>query len=149
MPASSGQAQPRYSSILRSSPGRQAAASLTRKHDEERSPIRNSRAECIRRILAGEKHLFHELIRPCERAIYFLLLSILRNEAEAEDAAQETVLKIYRNLHLFRGERSSAPGRFRLRATRAWAGCARPKPAARTRSTPSARASPATLRRRS
>lgn len=52
----------------------------------------------------GEKELFHELIRPCERGIYFLLFSLLRNEADAEDAAQETVLKIYRNLHLFRGE---------------------------------------------
>jgi RNA polymerase sigma-70 factor (ECF subfamily) len=61
-------------------------------------------AECIRRILAGEKQLFHDLIRPCERAIYFLLLSLLRNEAEAEDAAQETAIKVYRNLHLFRGE---------------------------------------------
>lgn len=61
-------------------------------------------AECIRRIQAGEKHLFHELIRPCERAIYFLLLSLLGNEADAEDAAQETVIKVYRNLHLFRGE---------------------------------------------
>ena len=61
-------------------------------------------AECIRRILAGEKQLFHDLIRPCERAIYFLLFSLLRNEAEAEDAAQETVIKVYRNLHLFRGD---------------------------------------------
>jgi RNA polymerase sigma-70 factor (ECF subfamily) len=61
-------------------------------------------AECIRRIQAGESHVFHELIRPCERPIYFLLLSLLGNEAEAEDAAQETVLKVYRNLHLFRGE---------------------------------------------
>jgi RNA polymerase sigma-70 factor (ECF subfamily) len=61
-------------------------------------------ADCIRRILAGEKQLFHDLIRPCERPIFFLLMSILRNEAEAEDAAQETVVKIYRNLHLFRGE---------------------------------------------
>lgn len=60
--------------------------------------------EYIRRILAGEKHLFHQLIRPCERAIYFLLFSLLHNEAEAEDAAQETVLKVYRNLHLFRGD---------------------------------------------
>jgi RNA polymerase sigma-70 factor (ECF subfamily) len=32
------------------------------------------------------------------------LFSILRNEAEAEDAAQEAAIKIYRNLHLFRGE---------------------------------------------
>ncbi len=61
-------------------------------------------AECIRRILAGEKQLFHELIRPCERGIYLLLYSLLRNEADAEDAAQDAVLKIYRNLHLFRGE---------------------------------------------
>ncbi len=61
-------------------------------------------AECIRRILAGEKHIFHELIRPCERSIYFLLLSLLGNEADAEDAAQETVIKVYQNLKLFRGE---------------------------------------------
>src|SRR5579859_2188788 len=61
-------------------------------------------AECIRRILAGEGQLFHDLIRPCERSIYFLLHSLLRNEADAEDAAQETVIKVYRNLHMFRGE---------------------------------------------
>jgi RNA polymerase sigma-70 factor (ECF subfamily) len=61
-------------------------------------------AECIRRIQAGEKQFFHELIRPCERSIYFLLLSLLGNEADAEDAAQETVIKVYLNLHLFRGE---------------------------------------------
>ena len=29
---------------------------------------------------------------------------MLRNEAEAEDAAQETVIKVYRNLHMFRGD---------------------------------------------
>jgi RNA polymerase sigma-70 factor, ECF subfamily len=60
--------------------------------------------EAIRRILAGEKLLFHELIRPCERPIYLLLFSLLRNEAEVEDAAQETVIKVYTNLHLFRGD---------------------------------------------
>jgi RNA polymerase sigma-70 factor (ECF subfamily) len=63
-----------------------------------------SDAETIRLILAGEKQLFHELIRPCERSIYFLLYSLLRNEADAEDAAQETAIKVYRNLHLFRGD---------------------------------------------
>jgi RNA polymerase sigma-70 factor (ECF subfamily) len=61
-------------------------------------------ADCIRRIQAGEKHLFHDLIRPCERSMYFLLLSLLRNEAEAEEAAQETVIKVYLNLHHFRGD---------------------------------------------
>jgi RNA polymerase sigma-70 factor, ECF subfamily len=61
-------------------------------------------ADCIRRILAGEKQLFHDLIRPCERSIYFLLLSILKNETDAEDAAQETVIKVYQNLDKFRGD---------------------------------------------
>jgi RNA polymerase sigma-70 factor (ECF subfamily) len=61
-------------------------------------------SEQIRRILAGETQVFHDLIRPCERPIYFLLLSLLRNSADAEDAAQETAIKVYRNLHLFRGD---------------------------------------------
>ena len=61
-------------------------------------------ADCIRRILAGERQLFHDLIRPSERAIYFLLFSLLRNEAEAEDAAQETAIKVYLNLKNFRGD---------------------------------------------
>lgn len=86
-------------------------------------------SDLIRRILAGERHLFHDLIRPCERSIYFLLFSLLRNEADAEDAAQETVLKVYRNLHLYRGEsqfrtwvlsiaRNEGLGRLRKLATR-------------------------------
>lgn len=61
-------------------------------------------ADCIRRILAGEKHLFHDLIRPCERSIYFLLFSLLRNQTEAEDAAQDTAIKVYLNLKNFRGD---------------------------------------------
>jgi RNA polymerase sigma-70 factor (ECF subfamily) len=68
------------------------------------APNPDFEAECIRRILAGEKQLFHSLIRPCERSIYFLLLSMLRNEVEAEDAAQDTAIKVYLNLKNFRGD---------------------------------------------
>ena len=68
------------------------------------APNPDFEAECIRRILAGEKHLFHSLIRPCERAVYFLLMSLLRNEGEAEDAAQDTAIKVYLNLKNFRGD---------------------------------------------
>jgi RNA polymerase sigma-70 factor (ECF subfamily) len=58
----------------------------------------------IARILAGEKELFHELIRPYERMAYLTLFAILKNETEAEDAAQETVISAYRHLASFRGE---------------------------------------------
>ena len=58
----------------------------------------------IASILAGDKHLFHKLIRPYERRVYAMALSFLRNEADAEDVAQEAFLKAFRNLGSFRGE---------------------------------------------
>lgn len=60
--------------------------------------------EWITRILEGERDLFHELIRPYERAVYMTAISILRDAAEAEDAAQEAMIKAYRGLASFRGD---------------------------------------------
>jgi RNA polymerase sigma-70 factor (ECF subfamily) len=61
-------------------------------------------ADLIARILGGQRELFHELIRPYEKSVYFATFSILQNEQDAEDAAQETVLKALKNLHNFRAE---------------------------------------------
>lgn len=61
-------------------------------------------AELIARILAGERELFHELVRPYEKSVYLAAFSILQNEQDAEDAAQETVLKALKNLGSFRAE---------------------------------------------
>src|SRR3982074_3856331 len=61
-------------------------------------------AGLIARIRAGEKELFHELIRPYERMVYLTLFSIVKNETEAEDGAQETVISAYRHLASFRGD---------------------------------------------
>jgi RNA polymerase sigma-70 factor (ECF subfamily) len=58
----------------------------------------------IRRIRAGEHELFYELIRPYERRVYAAAFAILRNEADAEDAAQEAVLKAFKNIRQFRAE---------------------------------------------
>ena len=60
--------------------------------------------EWIARILMGERDLFHELIRPYERTVYMTAVSILRDAAEAEDAAQEAMIKAYRGLKSFRGD---------------------------------------------
>jgi RNA polymerase sigma-70 factor, ECF subfamily len=60
--------------------------------------------ELIARILAGEKELFHDLIRPYERMVYLTVVSIVKNEAEAEDGAQEAVINAYRHLASFRGD---------------------------------------------
>jgi len=60
--------------------------------------------ELIERVLAGEKDLFYELIRPCERGVFLAAASILGNDADAEDTAQQAFLKAYRNLDRFRQE---------------------------------------------
>jgi RNA polymerase sigma-70 factor (ECF subfamily) len=61
-------------------------------------------AGLIARILAGERELFHELVRPYEKSVYYATFSILQNEQDAEDAAQETILKALKNLRNFRAE---------------------------------------------
>ena len=58
----------------------------------------------IRRIRDGERDLFYELIRPYERRVFAAALAILRNQADAEDAAQEAMLKAFKNIRQFRAE---------------------------------------------
>ena len=58
----------------------------------------------IARILRGERDLFHELIRPYERTVFLTAVSVLRDSTEAEDAAQEAMIKAYRALGSFRGD---------------------------------------------
>lgn len=67
------------------------------------TPIR-SEAEIIAAILAGETQCYHELIRPHERSVYMMALSFMKNEADAEDVAQEAFIKAFRNLSTFRGD---------------------------------------------
>jgi len=61
-------------------------------------------AGLIAQILAGQKELFHELIRPYERMVYMTVFSIVGNETDAEDCAQDAVVNAYRHLGKFRGE---------------------------------------------
>ncbi|HKT47631.1 MAG TPA: sigma-70 family RNA polymerase sigma factor [Candidatus Acidoferrales bacterium] len=61
-------------------------------------------ANLIARIVAGETDLFHDLIRPYERMIYLTVFSVVRNETEAEEGAQEAFINAYRHLSSFRGD---------------------------------------------
>lgn len=58
----------------------------------------------IQRVCDGDKEAFYELVRPYERAIYLAAKSILQNEADAEEAAQEAVLKAFTHIRSFRAE---------------------------------------------
>lgn len=58
----------------------------------------------IERVCAGKKHVFYELIQPYERSVYIAAYSVLQNEADAEDVAQEAFLKAFAHLATFRKE---------------------------------------------
>jgi DNA-directed RNA polymerase specialized sigma24 family protein len=60
----------------------------------------SNEATLIQRIRDGEHELFYELIRPYERRVY-AAFAILRNEADAEDVAQEAVLKALKHIRHF------------------------------------------------
>ena len=63
-----------------------------------------SEAELIRRVCQGDKEAFYGLVRPYERAVYVAAVSILNNPADAEEVAQEAVLKAFTHLAEFRAE---------------------------------------------
>jgi RNA polymerase sigma-70 factor (ECF subfamily) len=60
--------------------------------------------ELIAQVQRGQAELFYELVRPYERRVYAAALAILRNESDAEDAAQEAMLKALANIRQFRAE---------------------------------------------
>ncbi len=54
------------------------------------------------RIAGEDKQAFHSLYEACASAVFAYALSILRNRDDAEDAMQETFLKIRSAAHLYR-----------------------------------------------
>jgi len=58
----------------------------------------------IAAVLAGEIQIYHELIRPYERSVYVMALSYMKNEADAEDVAQQAFVRAFRKLSSFRAE---------------------------------------------
>jgi RNA polymerase sigma-70 factor, ECF subfamily len=60
--------------------------------------------DLILHVQRGQSELFYELVRPYERRVYAAALAILRNEEDAEDAAQEAMLKAFANIRQFRAE---------------------------------------------
>src|SRR5262245_12977921 len=60
--------------------------------------------DLIQRVKSGEHDLFYQLIRPYEGRVFAAAMAILRNEADAEDTAQDAILKAFRHISQFRGE---------------------------------------------
>jgi len=60
--------------------------------------------ELVRRVQAGDRAAFDLLVRKYQHRIAHLVGRYVRDQAEAEDVAQEAFIKAYRGLANFRGE---------------------------------------------
>jgi RNA polymerase sigma-70 factor (ECF subfamily) len=61
-------------------------------------------AQMILAVLDGHRSVFAELVRPYESVLYHIALGTLRNQADAEDVTQETLLRAFHKLPGFRSE---------------------------------------------
>jgi RNA polymerase sigma-70 factor (ECF subfamily) len=61
-------------------------------------------AELIQRVCDGDTEAFYALVQPCERGVFTAAMSILNNASDAEEVAQEAVLKAFAALPRFRRE---------------------------------------------
>ncbi len=68
----------------------------------------------VERAKAGDFEAFEELVNLHEGRVYRLIMRMLRNPEDAEDALQETFLQVYRGLKSFEGRSTFSTWLFRL-----------------------------------
>lgn len=73
----------------------------------------------LARAAAGDEQAFRDLVERYQGMVYTVAHNILGDHADAEDAAQEAFLRLYRKLRQFRGESSFGTWLYRLTATTA------------------------------
>jgi RNA polymerase sigma-70 factor, ECF subfamily len=77
-------------------------ANVALRNPEQSDSVREQ--HLIELVQRGRSDLFYELVQPYERRVYAAAFAILRNETDAEDVAQEAMLKALANVRQFRSE---------------------------------------------
>jgi RNA polymerase sigma-70 factor, ECF subfamily len=95
-----GAQQPAATPRLAGDPATDAAHRCNTPSDE----VMRNELILIERILAGESELFMELVRPYQKLVYSMAVSIVKSDHDAEDVSQESLFKAFKNLSQFRGE---------------------------------------------
>ena len=58
----------------------------------------------VAKLMAGDEESFTTLVKTYQPMLFSVVLRIVKDPEEARDLSQETFLRVYRNLHSFRGE---------------------------------------------
>jgi RNA polymerase sigma-70 factor (ECF subfamily) len=74
--------------------------------DHAKSPISGGEDDLalIELVLGGDRRAFEPLVRKHERRVFRVVLAVLGNVEDAEDAMQDTFIKAFRHLAQFRRE---------------------------------------------
>lgn len=63
-------------------------------------------AKLVERFVAGDRRAFDELVRRHQRALFYLALRYLKNDADAQDLTQRAFVRAFQGLEKLRGEAS-------------------------------------------
>jgi RNA polymerase sigma-70 factor (ECF subfamily) len=74
----------------------------------------DSTGTLVQRAQRGDEQAFATLYQLHNKRVYSLCLRMTRNVAEAEDLAQEAFIRVFRNLHLFRGDSAFSTWLYRI-----------------------------------
>ena len=70
--------------------------------------------EIVTRLKRGETEYFAEIVNKYKRVVFNHSYSFLRSKEEAEDAAQEIFISVFRNIKKFRGDSSIGTWIYRI-----------------------------------
>ena len=79
-----------------------------------REAARQGMAELLRRAKTGDTEAFEQIIRQHERRVFRTALRLLRRVEDAEDAAQEVYLRLYKHLRRLRQDQDIMPWLYRV-----------------------------------
>jgi RNA polymerase sigma-70 factor, ECF subfamily len=72
--------------------------------ENQSTPASFSDAELIARAQRGEESAFEALYHAHKRRVFHLCFRMIGNTAEAEELTQEAFMRVFRKIHMFRGD---------------------------------------------
>lgn len=80
--------------------------------------MNQSEVELIGKLQRGEQEAFSRVVDLCQDMVYNTVLSIVQNEADAEDITQEVFLQVHQSVKLFKGDSKFSTWLYRITITK-------------------------------
>jgi RNA polymerase sigma-70 factor (ECF subfamily) len=92
------------------------------------SRSRPDEGELLARAQSGDVEAFAEFVRRYERPVRGVLVRLLDDNRDVEEASQDTFVQAWRNLHRFRGDAAASTWLYRIAVNEALARLRRKRP---------------------